>query len=93
MTLRDRHSALLDFLAAWFAEADLEGRSDTQVIAAYRAVPDTAARAAVAAQGRALLARRRFPWRAVAAAANRRFVDSAAARAWLADVVARIEED
>jgi hypothetical protein len=87
MTIRERHPALFDFLAAWFAEADLEGRGDAEVIAAYRAVPDAPARAAVVAQGRALLARRRFPWREVALAANRRFADAAAARAWLQGVI------
>jgi hypothetical protein len=82
---------LREFLAAWFAEADHERRDDVDVITAFRRVHDAPYRAAVVREGRAFLARRRPPWRALAAAANRRFSGGSAFADWLKDVIEALD--
>ena len=89
-TAKARYPALFEFLEAWFAEADLEGRDDAQVIAAYRA--PKAIRAQVVREGRALLQARPVPWRQVAASANRRFANEATCVAWLASVITALAQ-
>lgn len=88
---KNRYPQLFEFLAAWFAEADLEQRSDRAAAEAYRRVARPPDRAAVIRQGRALLASRPLPWRAMAQAANRRFPDAEAAAAWLDYVLNYLE--
>jgi len=88
---KNRYPQLFEFLAAWFAEADLEGRSDRAAIDAYRRVANRAERAMVIRQGRALLASRPLPWRAMSDAANRRFGNAEAAAAWLDGVLDALE--
>ena len=91
MAAKDRYPALFEFLAAWFAEADLERRDDAAVIAAYLRVRDAATRAAVLREGRAFLAGRNPPWRAAALAANRRFGSAEHFADWLKGVLDAIE--
>lgn len=86
-TAKHRHPVLFEFLEAWFASADLERRDDAQVIAAYAKVRDPE----MLRQGRAVLAAKVFPWRLVARAANRRFADEAACRAWLEGVLRALD--
>jgi len=88
-TAKARYPALFEFLEAWFAESDLDGRTDDQVIAAYRAPKAT--RAQVVREGRAVLKLQPMPWRQVAMSANRRFPDQAACAAWLEAVIAALE--
>ena len=88
---KHRYPQLFEFLAAWFAEADLEGRTDRAAVDAYRRVADRTERAAVIRQGRALLASRPLPWRSMSACANRRFSDAEAAAAWLDGVLKALE--
>lgn len=88
---KNRYPELFEFLAAWFAEADLEERSDRTAIEAYRRVANRTDRAVVVRQGRALLASRPLPWRTMAQTANRRFDDAAAAYAWLDGVLDALE--
>ncbi|MDX2167951.1 MAG: hypothetical protein SF182_12830 [Deltaproteobacteria bacterium] len=88
---RNRYPQLFEFLAAWFPEADFEARTDRAAIEAYRRVAKPAERALVIRQGRALLAARPLPWRAMAEAANRRFSNAEAFAAWLDGVLEALE--
>lgn len=88
---KNRYPQLFEFLAAWFAEADLEERTDRAAIDAYARVADRTERVAVIRQGRALLASRPLPWRTMAQTANRRFSSAEEAAAWLDGVLDALE--
>lgn len=88
---KNRYPELFEFLAAWFAEADLEERSDRAAIDAYLRVASRTDRAAVIRQGRALLAMRPLQWRTMSQTANRRFSGAEAAATWLDGVLDALE--
>ena len=85
-------SDLFSFLAAEFADSDLEGKSDEEVVrgCVHAALADW--HRGIIAQGRALLNTPDFPWRQVGEYANRYFETETEAREWLTNVLEVLEE-
>ncbi len=88
-----RFDDLYGFLAAEFADADLSGMSDADVVR-RRATPDAREWLhRVLADGRRALRTQPFPWRKIASYANRDFATAAEARAWLAEMLDLLERE
>ena len=80
---RDDVDALYGFLASEFADADLEGKTDDEVVRSCITPLRTQWHGQVLAQGRAALASSAFPWREVAHYANRDLRTEEAVAEWL----------
>ncbi|MCW0220757.1 MAG: contact-dependent growth inhibition system immunity protein [Prosthecobacter sp.] len=79
----DYYKELMDFFAAWFPDADLEGLSDEQVVEEYIKTATPAMRYKVTAQCRALLEQPTLPLRLIAKNAWRLFETQEECRQWV----------
>ena len=82
---------LYGFLASEFADADLERKTDEQVVRSCITPLHTQWHGQVLAQGRAALASSAFPWREVAHYANRDLRTEEAAAEWLTAMLDLLE--
>lgn len=83
---------LLSFLAAEFADADLDGKNDEQVVRGCVQAGLANWHRGIIAEGRALLSTPNFPWQQVGDYANRYFETETEAREWLTNVLEVLEE-
>src|SRR6185312_262478 len=88
-----RFDDLYGFLAAEFADADLSGMSDAEIV--RRAVTAEALDwlRRVLAEGRRALRASPFPWKKIASYANRDFAVATQARAWLTEMLDLLERE
>ena len=82
---------LYGFLASEFADADLEGKTDEEVVRSCIMPLRTQWHGQVLAQGRAALASSAFPWREVARYANRDLRTEQAVAEWLTAMLDLLE--
>lgn len=85
-------SDLLSFLAAEFADADLDGKSDEEVVRGCVQAGLADWHRGIIAEGRALLNTPNFPWQQVGDYANRYFETETEAREWLTNMLEVLEE-
>ena len=91
MTSKSNYENLYSFLSSEFADADLEGKSDEEVVR-ETTTPNLAAwHRTIIAEGRTALKSPSFPWRKVGDYANRYFETEQAARKWLTQVLNQLE--
>lgn len=88
---RDDVDDLCAFLASEFADADLEGKTDEEVVRSCITPLRTQWHGQVLAQGRAALASSAFPWREVAHYANRDLRTEEAVAKWLTAMLDLLE--
>ncbi len=88
---RDDVDALYGFLASEFADADLEGKTDEQVVRSCITPLRTQWHGQVLAQGRAALASSALPWREVAHYANRDLRTEKSVTEWLTAMLDLLE--
>ena len=92
MEQQSSDSDLLSFLAAEFADADLEGKSDEEVVRGCVQAGLADWHRGIIAEGRALLDTPNFPWYKVGDYANRYFETEIVAREWLTNILEVLEE-
>lgn len=85
-------SDLMSFLAAEFADADLEGKSDEEVVRGCSQAGLGEWHGRIIAEGWALLSTPDFPWQQVGDYANRYFESEIEAREWLTNVLEVLDE-
>ena len=85
-------SDLFSFLAAEFADADLDGKSDEEVVRGCAQYSLADWHRGIIVEGRALLSTPNFPWQQVGDYANRYFETETEAREWLTNVLEVLEE-
>ena len=83
---------LFSFLAAEFADADLDGKSDDDVVRGCVQASLAEWHRGIIAEGRALLSTPNFPWQQVGDYANRYFEAETEAREWLTNVLDILDE-
>lgn len=88
-----RFDDLYGFLAAEFADADLAGMSDADIV--RRCITPEASEwlRQVLTTGHRALSATPFPWKKIASYANRDFTSAAQARAWLAETLDLLERE
>jgi hypothetical protein len=82
---------LYAFLASEFADADLEGKTDEEVVRSCISPLLRQWHSTILAQGRAALASSAFPWREVADYANRDLRSEEAVAEWLTAMLDLLE--
>ncbi|HHZ83839.1 MAG TPA: hypothetical protein EYN18_09565 [Nitrospirales bacterium] len=85
------NSDLLSFLAAEFADADLEGKSDEEVVRGCVQASLAEWHGGIITEGWALLNTPDFPWQQVGDYANRYFDSEIEAREWLTNILEMLE--
>ncbi len=91
MTPEPKYENLYSFLSSEFADADLEGKSDEEVVRDIATPNLVEWHRTIIAEGRAALDSRSFPWRKVGDYANRYLETEEAARKWLTQVLDQLE--
>ena len=91
MSQEPNYENLYSFLAGEFAEADFEGKSDTEIVLGCTNRELTQWHRTIIAEGRFALASPSFPWENIGDYANRHFVTEAAARTWLTQILNLLE--
>lgn len=84
-------SDLFSFLAAEFADADLDGKSDDEVVRGCVQASLADWHRGIIAEGRALLSTPNFPWQQVGDYANRYFETESEAREWLTNILESLD--
>ena len=84
-------SDLFSFLAAEFADADFDGKSDEEIAGGCVQDSLTGWHRGIIAEGRALLNTPNFPWHKVGDYANRYFETETQAREWLTNILEVLE--
>jgi hypothetical protein len=91
MTSEPKYENLYSFLSSDFADADLEGKSDEQVVLDSTTPNLVEWHRTIIAEGRSALNSPSFAWRRVGDYANRYFETEEAARNWLTQVLNQLE--
>ncbi|MGQ4649111.1 hypothetical protein [Lyngbya aestuarii] len=92
MPLNSAYENLYSFLAAEFADADLEGKSDQQVVHNCPTPELVNWHRTILTEGRTALHSSSFPWQKVADYANRHFENEEDVREWLTQILNLLEE-
>lgn len=92
MTSEPKYENLYSFLSSEFADADLEGKSDEDVVRKTTTPNLVPWHRTIIAEGRTALESPSFPWRQVGDYANRYFETEQAARKWLTQVLNQLED-
>ena len=93
MTEEQTYQNLYSFLCAEFADADLEGKSDEEVILSCTQLNETQWYRQIIAEGRTALDSPSFPWHQVANYANRYLPTEKAVRKWLTQMIDLLEQN
>ncbi len=91
MSLDQRYPHLANFLGTWFPDADLEGKSDTEVARQFAESVRPEERKAAIKQGKDLLNSAPFPWKEISRESNRCFANAEEAKHWLSAVLEVVE--
>lgn len=91
MSQEPNYENLYSFLCGEFAEADFEGKSDTEVILSCNNPELVSWHRSIIDEGRVALASPSFPWKDVGNYANRYFETEEAARKWLTQILDLLE--
>jgi hypothetical protein len=91
MTSEPKYENLYSFLSSEFADADLEGKSDEEVVRDSTNPNLVKWHRTIIAEGRSALNSPSFPWRKVGDYANRYFETEQAARKWLTQILNHLE--
>jgi len=93
MPLNSAYENLYSFLAAEFADADLEGKSDQEVVRSCPTPELVNWHRTIINEGRTALNSSSFPWRKVADYANRYFESEEEAKKWLIEILNLLENN
>lgn len=93
MKLRVDYPELANFLGAWFPDADLEGRTDTEAAIQFKRTATLSELNSAIKQGKRLLNEENFPWEAISVEANRCFTNAKEAKRWLGLIIAILEAE
>ena len=91
MTPEPQYENLYSFLSAEFADADLEGKTDEEVVRNCTTSNLVEWHRTIIAEGRTALDSSSFPWGQVGDYANRYFETEQAARQWLIQILNQLE--
>ncbi|HEY9672137.1 MAG TPA: hypothetical protein V6D11_11875 [Waterburya sp.] len=91
MTSEPSYENLYSFLSSEFADADLAGKSDEEVVRDSTTPNLVEWHRTIITEGRAALGSPSFPWRKVGDYGNRYFETEEAARKWLTQILDQLE--
>lgn len=93
MPLNPSNENLYSFLAAEFADADLEGKSDEEVVRNCPTPDLVQWHRQIINEGRTTLNSSSFPWQEIGDYANRYFESEEEAKKWLTEILNRLEDE